>query len=164
VQGLPMNLTHVTISGNTIGNGMLGSAMIVNSFGTPRTASVNMAYTIVSNHAGTAIEVFGGNTLNLNRGLWAANGSNTGGGGAINGGGSMLSAGSAGYASPGAPNYNYRLAAGSAAIDQATGSTATVDIDGQSRPRGPANDIGVDEYYPALVNGRPWAYLPITVR
>jgi hypothetical protein len=165
VQGLPLHLTHVTIAGNTIANGMLGSAMIINNFGTPQASTVNLNHTVVANHGGTAIEVLGGNTLNLNRGLWAANGSNTGGGGSIGGGGSMVSAASAGFVSPGAPNYNYRLASGSAAVDQATNSSTPVDVDGQSRPLGPAHDIGADELNPPpLVNGRPWAYLPITSR
>jgi hypothetical protein len=45
--------------------------------------------------------------------------------------------------------YNYHLAAGSSAIDQATtASTTTVDFDSDARPQGTQKDIGADEHKP----------------
>jgi hypothetical protein len=45
--------------------------------------------------------------------------------------------------------YDYHLTAGSAAIDQATTTSAiVVDIDGQPRPHGAQKDQGADEYVP----------------
>jgi hypothetical protein len=43
--------------------------------------------------------------------------------------------------------FNYRIAPGSAAIDQATTTSSTaIDVDGDPRPQGGAKDIGADEY------------------
>ena len=162
----PVNLTHVTLAENSAGAGMLGSAMIVNDFGSPTPATTNLSYSIVANHTGSsaAIVVEGGNTLSLSRGLWAANSTNTGtfgGAATINGAASMLSAGSAGFVSPGAPSYDYHIANGSPALDQATSSQTSTDIDGVNRPQGQAPDIGADEYFVVPDNLRPYVYAPI---
>lgn len=51
-------------------------------------------------------------------------------------------------AEPPAP-FNYKLRAGSTAIDQATtASTVVVDFEGDARPQGAQKDIGADEYKP----------------
>jgi Right handed beta helix region len=43
--------------------------------------------------------------------------------------------------------FNYRLATGSSAIDQATtASPVVIDVDGDVRPQGAQKDIGADEY------------------
>ncbi len=55
----------------------------------------------------------------------------------------MLVAPSAGFFSPGAPDYDYHLIEISPAVDQAIGSTTPDDIDGETR--GQAPDIGADE-------------------
>lgn len=50
------------------------------------------------------------------------------------------------FVSPGAPNFDYHIQPGSAAIDQAINSAIVRDIDGQTRPFGTASDVGADEY------------------
>jgi hypothetical protein len=53
------------------------------------------------------------------------------------------------FMSPDADPRDYHLKAGSSAIDQATtGSTVTVDAQGDTRPQGPAKDQGADELKP----------------
>lgn len=54
------------------------------------------------------------------------------------------------FVSPGAPNFDYRIGLGSAAMDQAAGSTTEIDVDGSPRPFGSAADVGADEYGHAL--------------
>jgi hypothetical protein len=122
-------------------------------------STANVSHSIIANHTeggggAFAVYVHQGNTLNFNRGLFAGNNSNTNSGdpgaGAINGLASMLSASSAGFVAPGSPNYNYHLQADSPARDQATGSTLTIDIDGQGRPNNGVSDLGADEYWPTV--------------
>jgi hypothetical protein len=50
------------------------------------------------------------------------------------------------FIAPGAPNYDYRIGPGSAAIDKATGSTVTHDIVNVTRPLGSAPDLGAYEF------------------
>ena len=53
------------------------------------------------------------------------------------------------FVSPDMAPFNYHLASGSSAIDQATTtSTVTIDADGDTRPQGAQKDIGADEYKP----------------
>jgi hypothetical protein len=54
-----------------------------------------------------------------------------------------LAPGTPGFAAPGAPSWDYHLSSGSPARDQATGSTAVVDVDGDGRS---TPDLGADEY------------------
>jgi hypothetical protein len=67
----------------------------------------------------------------------------------------MLSASSAGFVSPGSPNYDYHITPSSWAVDQAIGSTTPSDIDGQTRPYGTISDIGADEYVRPLLTVTP---------
>ncbi len=51
------------------------------------------------------------------------------------------------FLAPDMPPFNYRVGAGSSAIDQATTpSPIVVDVDGDARPQGAQKDIGADEY------------------
>jgi hypothetical protein len=59
----------------------------------------------------------------------------------------IVTAADAGFVSPGNPDNDYHLVSTSAARDQATGSTLTVDLDGEARPGGPVPDLGADEFY-----------------
>jgi hypothetical protein len=53
------------------------------------------------------------------------------------------------FSSPDMEPYNYRLTAGSSAIDQATTpSNVAIDVDGDVRPQGAQKDQGADEYTP----------------
>jgi hypothetical protein len=52
------------------------------------------------------------------------------------------------FVSPDSPPYDYRIGAGSIAIDAATISTITHDFDGDPRPSGAGFDVGADEYVP----------------
>jgi hypothetical protein len=52
------------------------------------------------------------------------------------------------FKSPDAAPYDYRLTAGSIAIDAATLSTVDHDFDGEARPNGAGRDVGADEYVP----------------
>jgi len=56
----------------------------------------------------------------------------------------VMTAGSAGFVSPGSPNYDYHLLSSSNAVDQAGASTTELDVDRTFRtaPR----DLGADEY------------------
>src|SRR5439155_18689126 len=58
----------------------------------------------------------------------------------------VLSAQYAGFVSPGNPDQDYHLTAGSPAVDQATGGSAGMDLDGNPRPYGAAPDPGAYEF------------------
>lgn len=52
---------------------------------------------------------------------------------------------------------DYHLSTGSAAIDRGMDTSAAVDVDGDTRPIGPAPDLGADEAW-------RWVYLPLVLR
>ena len=134
-------LEHLTLARNQVVPSMQGSAMVL----VGNANVVDLDYSIISDHtqdaSASALHVQAGSSLTLDRGLFAGNVSNTSG--SVSGLGTMLSAGSAGYVSPGPPNFDYHITPGSPVIDEATGSSATIDVDGQSRDADP--DIGADE-------------------
>ena len=159
VQGLTATISHATIARNRLGPSLVsGQGLLVIAAPGVSATTVHLNNSIIANHTegaanAVAVQVFQGNTLNFNRGLFAgntkdtnANGSPTPAG-AINGLSSMLSASSAGFISPGSPNFDYHLRSDSAAKDQAAGNTTGIDIDGQSRPYNGISDLGADEYW-----------------
>ncbi|HEY1012083.1 MAG TPA: choice-of-anchor Q domain-containing protein [Herpetosiphonaceae bacterium] len=173
VQGMQATLNHVTFARNTIGAGLnSGAGLVVTATGggagTPGLVTVN--HTIFAEHTNAAnapaLQVSANSGVTLNRGMFAGNSKNTNGDnlpeqvGTINGFGTMVTAAAGGFVAPGAPSYNYRLQSGSAAIDQATGSTIAVDVDGQPRPGGAGRDIGADEYH--LLDNK--LYIPLAGR
>lgn len=157
VQGLTANLNHVTLARNRLGPGLVvGQALVVVQAPGVSATTANLSHSIVANHTAetsgaTAVVVLQGNTLNMNRVLFAGNTSNLNTNsvplppGAINGLNTVINAGSAGFTSPGAPNYDYRIAPNSPAVDQAIGSGTSHDFEMQSRPNGQAPDLGADE-------------------
>ncbi|BCX04667.1 MAG: hypothetical protein KatS3mg053_2605 [Candidatus Roseilinea sp.] len=175
-QGLTAEITHVTLARNRLGEQLIaGEALVVVEAPGVSTTTVHLNYSVVADHAtkpaGAAIVVLPDNTLNLTRGLFANNAADTNGdpsqlpSGTINGLDTTIRVDSAGFASPGAPQYNYRLTAESPAIDQAIGSATPDDFEGRVRPSGAAPDLGAHEFDavppepPDLPT--PRAYIPI---
>jgi hypothetical protein len=155
LQGVRATIKHTTIARNHLDNLVFGVAAILVSFGCQQPASADLAYSIVEGHedeVGSALHVWEGNTLNVQRCLFAANSRNSNAGGyaglpagTINGLDSCLEAESAEFVSPGSPNHDYHLRDSSPAMDQAINSNMTVDVDGEPRPVQEAPDIGADE-------------------
>ena len=58
---------------------------------------------------------------------------------------------------------NFHITANSAAIDKATATDVTDDIDGPGRPVGAAPDLGADEYGNAVIKVYD-LFLPMTIR
>jgi hypothetical protein len=162
LQGTSATIAHTTIAGNSLGaNLFFGQGVLLLNYGaaSPSTASfATISYSILADHTNNAaLHVLpGGNTVTLNRGLYAGNTQDDNSGDPPANRGTytiinpMLTAGSAGFISSGAPNYNYHLTMSSAARDQATGSAMTIDIDRDTRS---SPDIGADEYVPLPLTG-----------
>ena len=158
IQGQMATLSHSTIARNRLGPALIsGQGLLVLATPGISSALANVNNSIIADHTegasgAVAVLVQPGNTVNFNRGLFAGNTNNTNvsgvplPSGTINGLTTMLSASSAGFQSPGAPDYDYHLLPDSPAVDEAVGSTITIDIDWQLRPVGVASDIGADEY------------------
>jgi hypothetical protein len=113
-----------------------------------------------------ALHVKQGNSATLERTLWANNDddSNMGdwGAGTIENSYPVY-ASSAGFDSPGSPGFDYHLRDTSPAIDQATGSSTSDDMDGDRRPAMGGCDIGADEYVQPL-NIIATIFLPLISR
>jgi hypothetical protein len=149
MQGVNVDMTHTTIARNRLGETLgFGVGAIMVNFSCLRPTVANLRYTIVEGHPhawGAALHVWQGNTLNLNRSLFAANSTNTNADGTITGLSTCQEDDSAGFVAPGSPYHDYHLSSSSPAIDQAVDSTTLVDIDGDGRPLDLAPDIGADE-------------------
>ncbi|MDA8018743.1 MAG: hypothetical protein MPN21_14975 [Thermoanaerobaculia bacterium] len=138
-------LDHITLAGNSIGTVMQGEAMVLIGG-----SSATLAYSIVSDHSGTgngrALYTQPGNTLTLEDGIFSANSQDTNNGegssGTFIGLGTMTSETSVDYVDPGSPDFDYHILSSSPAIDAATGSTETLDVDGDTRTN---PDTGADE-------------------
>ena len=159
IQATTATVTHTTIADNLVDGSMQGQAVLLIEapVGAPdaRHATAAFAYDVVARHAGfaawqmAALHVKPGNSLVTNRAVLSANTRDTnvdgvpGAAGSVTGLATALHPASAGFAAPGEPAWDYHLVSGSAARDQATGSTAVVDVDGDTRS---APDVGADEY------------------
>jgi len=164
VQATEANIVHTTVTRNRVDSPMQGQGILLIEVGS-KGATADVSLSIVADHTGfgssvAALHVKPGNTVNLQRGLWSGNDKDTNAdsspapAGTFNGLASMIS-GPADFVSPGAPDYDYHILSSSAAQDQATGSTAMVDIDGESRGLFGEHDIGADEYAPIILSVSP---------
>ena len=152
--GADLTMSHVTLAGNRLGSLPLqGIAMVLVDGGATGSSVADIDHTIIADHTEydgnvVAVNVQVNSTANFDTGLFAGNDEDTNDDGTpakgtINGLGSMLSAVSAGFLSPGSPNFDYHIIESSAAVDSAAGSTETVDFELQTRDGSP--DIGADE-------------------
>jgi hypothetical protein len=172
LQGVQIDILHSTIVNNRMDEELIyGAAAILVNFSTPLPTILNIVNSVVSDHVNThtgvaqsAIHVWSGNTLNLNIVLFANNTNDTnkendpysnGGPGTINGLDTVLHTSEVGYYDPSKPSYDYHLSPSSPAIDQAVGSSTTVDIDGDTRPFGAQSDIGADEFTASTLVAQP---------
>ncbi|RME52123.1 MAG: fibronectin type III domain-containing protein, partial [Caldilineae bacterium] len=160
-QDSQVDLSHVTMSNNQVLNTMQGPAIV--SQHNLGSSDLKLRYSIVANHEGRDIfnnprapivvqkagdvatisdTLFHNNTVDFDTkqeashqpGLAASSITITG----------KLS-GDPMFLNPGAPDYDYHIGLDSAALDKAGSSTTGEDIDGETRPFGPARDVGADE-------------------
>ncbi len=153
LNGSHARLTHCTVANNrlSISPPMEGIAVVIVTR-TPDTspvpASMIFEYGIISDHSDSpgdaAIDVKADSTITFGTGLFANNGVNINGDGAIVGIQNVADVNAIEYSSPGAPNFDYHLDAFSPAVDEAVGSTTVLDVDGAMRDNEP--DLGADEY------------------
>jgi parallel beta-helix repeat protein len=147
VSDSPVEMVHTTLARNSGGSGI----HVVSG------GQVTLTNTILVSHT-IGIVVSASSTATLEATLWGdgkwGNGIDWDGTGEIVTGSINL------WELPGflGPDQGvYHISAGSAAVDAGVGVPVFVDIDGDTRPRGMANDLGADEAYPA-------AYLPLVMR
>jgi len=177
VQAVVADIIHSTFANNKfVGNLNFGQAIAANGSqgpgGVPATA--NIKYSIIADHVNSvtnntsALTVAQGSTANINRVLFAGNTNDTNlnnrpvAVGTITGMNTVISANPVRFVSPGAPGYEYHLLPNSPAIDQAVGSTTTIDIDGDTRPIGSYPDLGADEAQQSVTGATFYLYLPLT--
>jgi hypothetical protein len=156
IQGLPTQIMHATIAGNTLGpNLYYGSGVLLNPAGAaPGTTTAAILFSIIANETNpsgnAALQVWGDGVANLARVLFANDTKPTTNSGppgitpgTINGFDPSLVGPSAGFVAPGS---DYHILNTSPAKNQATGSTITVDRD--NRPRSGVPDLGAYEVPP----------------
>ncbi len=145
-----LTLRHATIADNVLqGPGAgIGSAMRLVGTSSSAGCGGEISNSIIAGHAGSPI--YANNQvkpITIRRILFFNNGSpnvTTESGAPVSEQNSF--SGNPQFVSPGAPNFDYHIQPGSAAINQAIDSTTSRDIDGQTRPAGAASDVGADEY------------------
>ncbi len=163
LQGTQATIIHTTFAQNRLSSSpMQGSAILVLNDGAASASVADISYSIIADHTSYSgapvVYVKQGNSATLNYTLWApstqafyvasgATGNNE----------NSVTAASAMFVSPGAPNYDYHILKSSPARDAAIGSTMDVDIDGESRLLFPPADIGADEYVPIVLSVTPFA-------
>jgi hypothetical protein len=152
IWGIDAEIRHATFARNRLGPDMTNGEAIYLDASLVHDANVFLYDSIISDHnLGNATASVGNvndrTTLNLSRGIFAANGSNSfsGVGNVV---GTFTSVSSAGYISSGSPKYNYHLRYDSSAKNAATLSTTSEDFESQFRPYGASRDYGADEFYP----------------
>jgi hypothetical protein len=152
IWGIDAEIRHATFARNHLGPDMTNGEAIYLDTSSVHDANVFLYDSIISDHnLGNATASVGNvnanTTLNLSRGILAANGSNSfsGVGNVV---GIFTSVSSAGYISSGSPKYNYHLRYDSSAKNAATLSTMSEDFESQFRPYGASRDYGADEFYP----------------
>lgn len=161
VLGSDVKIEHATIADNIIpadgGVRSPGQAILAGprpQAGVQVTSQVIVNYSIIANHSvatKVAIHALPDSSIELYKGLFAGNNINTSidhpFSGTILGESSMLEAIDAGFKE--SDSLPYRLASSSIAIDQAIGSSTYKDFENQTR--GPAIDIGADEWCSTIV-------------
>jgi hypothetical protein len=144
LQGVVGNIiTQCTFANNHLSGNLLDGQAILLTNGGPHAAVAIIADSIIANHTNTngaaALSVLSqspNNMVTLSHVLYADNSKddNSDGqpnaAGTFNGLNTVIRAASAGFTSPGAPNYDYSISASSPAVGQAVGSTARTDIEG----------------------------------
>ena len=161
-QDTTLTLNHVTIARNSILNTMQGAAIVSLHNFSGSTTTIN--YSIISDHDGRdtfnnprapIVAQKTGDNLTINS-LLSHNNTNDFDTGTIYSSqpglpDGILNAtniieGDPAFVSEGSPSFDYHLTGNSDAIDKATGSTTSNDVDGQNRPVGSAADLGADEF------------------
>lgn len=153
VLGNDATVVHTTFARNEVVTaGLLGQAVVVVArLGSPGHATIQDS--IIADHTSQtnlpAVQAQGaGSSVTFDEGLFAGNERDTNSGspsaGTFSGLATMDVDTTAGFASPGSPNFDYHLIASSPAIDQATSSTIELDFDRTYRSA--LRDWGADEY------------------
>ncbi|MCW1969913.1 MAG: hypothetical protein KIH69_017505 [Anaerolineae bacterium] len=146
LSNIATTISHATIADNKLPiSQMYGAGLLVNSdSGLPSQTQVQLSYNIVASHSNTSsagIFIAANALTSLHRNMFAGNVKDIDGSTptvtALN-----LVTTTAGFVSPGAPNYNYRITTNSPAKDQAAGSPSQIDIDKVARVN---PDIGAAE-------------------
>ncbi len=145
-----LTLSHATIANNVLQGSSAGLGSAIRLVGTPSSVGCGgeISNSIIASHTGSPIYANSQiKPITVRRVLFF---NNAGPNITVESGASITEqnsfSGNPQFVSPGAPNFNYHIQSGSAAIDQAVNSTIARDIDGQARPFGFASDVGADEY------------------
>jgi hypothetical protein len=153
LQGITASLMHNTIAENCLNYPLLGSAIIVLSYGAPMPRPAYIHYNIIANHISDcdpnpnsgALFVHNNNSAHLNRNLFFNNKLDKSffGSGVIYGFGTSVLANPS-FVGGSQAEHAFRITASSGAINQATYSSIRWDIEGNPRLHTP--DIGAYEH------------------